>query len=1074
MPSSNTPATAEHARLAEATGRAEDDLFSANPWYEWGPYLSERAWGTVREDYSEGGNAWESFPHDHARSRAYRWNEDGMAGISDIRHELCFALALWNGEDPILKERMFGLTGPQGNHGEDVKEYWWYLEGLPSHALLHWRYHYPQVAFPYDELIHHGRGLQDPELELLDTGAFDDDRYWSVDVTYAKASPTEILARIVVENHAAEEATLEVLPTLWFRNTWSWGEDSARPRIAADGSALVVSDHALAGYRLEAAPRPDGVLPEALFCENESNAPRVFGSAATTPYPKDGINDHVVSGAATVNPDGSGTKAAFRYRLTVPAGGTAELRLRLHRPDGATPAAADWAAEPFDETVAAREADADEFYGALAPAGTGPEQLQILRQSCAGLVWSKQMYPYDVRSWLDGDPGAPPPPAARKHGRNSSWRHLDSFDVLAMPDPWEYPWFAAWDLGFHTIPWAHLDPAFAKYQLLVLLREWFKHPNGALPAYEWNFDDVNPPVHVMAAIRVYRIDGGRDREFLERIFQKLLVNFTWWLNREDADGNNVFSGGFLGLDNISPIDRSNLPEGVALEQADGTAWMAYYALTMLVIAIELAEENDVYVDMVIKFLEQFVLIARALEHQGLYDPEDAFFYDRIVYPSGESESVKVQTISGLIPVLPAVGLPTNWVETTGALGKRFARFRERWAETGGGGIGHVQDVGDQRRVLVSVIDAEDLRRTLAEFFDEDAFLSPYGLRAVSKRYEGSPYTLDGVPGATIDYQPAESTTSMFGGNSNWRGPIWMPVNYLAIRQFVVYQRFFGDGFTLEYPTGSGEEHTFGEIAQDLADRIVAIWLRGPDGRRPVYGETGRLQDGSGVEGQPDLQRVLPRRQRRRPRCDAPDGLDGARRRPDPRPARIRSARACCGLNRCSSIRDPVHDPDGDHGVRPAEQDVEDVVLGRVDERERHRERIGGQQHPSPARGRAPEEQGDQQRVRGVQRRHRGDRVRVLGSPLVQPLEREGEERHVPGDRADQPRRRVELARPAREPRGCRREEGEGDERHPGEERDAGDVAAEAPAVEEPEQPGDEIGRDEVAHVDGPGREVVPA
>jgi hypothetical protein len=842
MPKSSQPATAEHARLAEATGRAEDDLFSANPWYEWGPYLSERAWGTVREDYSESGNAWDSFPHDHARSRAYRWNEDGMAGISDIRHELCLALALWNGKDSILKERMFGLTGPQGNHGEDVKEYWWYLEGLPSHALLNWRYHYPQAAFPYDELVHHGRGLNDPELELLDTGAFADDRYWSVDVTYAKASPTEILIRIVVENHAAEEATLEVLPTLWFRNTWSWSQEVARPRIEGDGSGLVVADHALAGYRLEAAPGPDGALPEALFCENETNAPRIFGSDATTPYPKDGINDHVVSGAATVNPEGFGTKAALRYRMTVPAGGKAELRLRLHRPGDAKQAAeADWAGRSFDETVTAREADADEFYDALAPPGTAPEKMPILRQSCAGLVWSKQIYPYNVRRWLDGDPGELPPPEARQHGRNSDWRHLEAFDVLAMPDPWEYPWFAAWDLGFHTIPWAHLDPAFAKYQLVVLLREWFQHPNGALPAYEWNFDDVNPPVHVMAAIRVYRIDGLRDREFLERIFHKLLVNFTWWLNRQDADGNNVFSGGFLGLDNISPIDRSNLPEGVQLEQADGTAWMAYYALTMLVIAIELAEENDVYLDMVIKFLEQFVLIARALDRQGLYDAADGFFYDRLVYSSGDSTPVKVQTISGLIPVLPAVGLPTKAVEAASKLGKRFARLRESWEETGVNMVGRVHEIGDERTALVSVINPENLRLTLKEFFDEAAFLSPHGLRAVSKRYEGKPYTLEGVPGATIDYEPAESTTSMFGGNSNWRGPIWMPINYLAIRQFVIYQRFFGDDFKLEYPTGSGEEHTFGEIAQDLADRLVAIWLPGPDGRRPLYGETEKLQ-----------------------------------------------------------------------------------------------------------------------------------------------------------------------------------------------------------------------------------------
>ena len=834
--------TREHARLAEATGRAEDDPFSANPWYEWGPYLSERAWGTVREDYSESGDAWDSFPHDHARSRAYRWNEDGMAGISDIRHDLCLALALWNGNDPILKERMFGLTGPQGNHGEDVKEYWWYLEGLPSHALLRWRYHYPQAAFPYEQLVHHGRGLNDPELELLDTGAFDEDRFWSVDVTYAKASPTEVLMRIELENHGPDEATIDVLPTLWFRNTWSWADETKRPKLEGDGSAVVVADHALAGYRFEAAPGPDGAQPEVLFCENETNAPLVFGSNATTPYPKDGINDHVVSGADTINPKGLGTKAAFRYRVTVAPGGTAELRLRLHQPARTSKAAAKptWAGDAFDRVVVARESDADEFYAAIAPEGTSADKMQILRQASAGLVWSKQMYPYNVHRWLDGDPGEPTPPDARQHGRNNTWRHLDSFDVLAMPDPWEYPWFAAWDLGFHCVPWAHLDPAFAKYQVLVLLREWFQHPNGALPAYEWNFDDVNPPVHVMAAMRVFRIDGDTDREFLERVFQKLLVNFTWWVNREDADGNNVFSGGFLGLDNISPIDRSNLPEGVALEQADGTAWMAYYALSMLVIAIELAEENDVYLDMVIKFLEQFVLIARALDRQGLYDADDAFFYDRLVYPSGETTQVKVQTISGLIPVLPAVGLPARAVALAAKLGKRFARLREGWEETGGTMVGRARETPDGRSVLLSVINPDELRRTFEEFFDESAFLSPYGLRAVSKRYENNPYTLPGIEGAWIDYQPAEAVTSMFGGNSNWRGPIWMPLNYLAVRQFVIYQRYFGDDFKLEYPTGSGQQRTFGEIAQDLADRLVSIWLPDADGRRPVYGGTEKL------------------------------------------------------------------------------------------------------------------------------------------------------------------------------------------------------------------------------------------
>ena len=457
-------------------------------------------------------------------------------------------------------------------------------------------------------------------------------------------------------------------------------------------------------------------------------------------------------------------------------------------------------------------------------------------------MWSKQIYPYDVRRWLDGDPGLPAPPEARRRGRNRNWRHLDSFDVLAMPDPLEYPWFAAWDLGFHAVPWAHLDPAFAKYQLLVLLREWFMHPNGALPAYEWNFDDVNPPVHVMAALRVFRIDGSRDREFLERVFQKLLVNYTWWVNRQDADGNNVFGGGFLGLDNISPIDRSTLPDGVTLQQADGTAWMAYYTLSMLVLAIVLAQENEVYEDMVVKFLEQFVLIARALERRGLFDHEDAFFYDRLARPGEDDTPVRVKTIAGLIPLLPAVAVPIPDAERANRLGKRFARLRQRFLDTGGSLVGRTLELGDRQAVLLSVISPDDVRRSLCEFFDEDAFLSPHGLRALSKRYENAPYTLEGIPGATIDYQPAESTTTMFGGNSNWRGPVWLPVNYLAIRQFAINHHFFGEEFTIEYPTGSGLERTFKEIAQDLSDRILSIWLRGPDGRRPVYGGTARLQD----------------------------------------------------------------------------------------------------------------------------------------------------------------------------------------------------------------------------------------
>ena len=823
--------TAEHARLGEAIGAAEADLFAANPWYEWGPYLSERAWGTVREDYSADGDAWRSFPHDHARSRAYRWNEDGMAGISDVRHEMCLALALWNGRDPILKERMFGLTGPEGNHGEDVKEYWWYLEGLPSHALLKWRYHYPQAEFPYSQLVHHGRGLQDPELELLDTGVFDDDRYWSVEVTYAKAAPTDVQMRVSITNHGPETQTLHVLPTLWFRNTWTWA-DGQRPRISWVDGGLQVSDHALAGYRLECAAGPDGEAPEPLFCENETNAARLYGGENTTPYPKDGINDHVVSGAETVNPDLEGSKAALRYQVTVAPGETVELRLRLHARGAARKR---WAGKTFDKLMAAREAEADEFYSAIAPAGTPPEKMRILRQASAGLVWSKQMYPYDVSRWLDGDPAMPAPPQQRLTGRNHNWRNLDAFDVLAMPDPWEYPWFAAWDLGFHTVAWAHLDPAFAKYQLLVLLREWFQHPNGALPAYEWNFDDVNPPVHVMAALRVYRIDGSRDREFLERVFQKLLVNFTWWLNREDPEGNNIFSGGFLGLDNVSPIDRSNLPDGVNLEQADGTAWMAYYAMSMLIIAIVLAEENPVYEDMVIKFLEHFLQISQALSEQGLYDSEDMFFYDHLELPTGQTIPVKVRTIAGLIPILPAVPLPAADQYGSAALQHRVQRIRRKWLDHGGSLVGRVHQAGDQRTVLVSTVDPDTLPQALREFFDEDAFLSPHGLRSVSKRYESNPYTVEGVPGASIDYEPAESRTGMFGGNSNWRGPVWMPLNHLAIRQLASLQAFFGDDATVEYPTGSGNQLTYAQVAQDLTDRLLSIWLPGPDGRRPVYG-----------------------------------------------------------------------------------------------------------------------------------------------------------------------------------------------------------------------------------------------
>jgi hypothetical protein len=827
--------TAEHRRLAEATGRAEDDLFAANPWYEWGPYLSERAWGTVREDYSADGEAWSSFPHDHARSRAYRWNEDGMAGLSDIHHELCLALSLWNGVDPILKERMFGLTGSQGNHGEDVKEYWWYMDGVPSHALLQWRYHYPQAAFPYQWLIDENgrRGRDDFEFELLDTGVFADGRFWIVDVTYAKASPTDVLMLIDVENHGPDEASLDVLPTLWFRNSWRWSGSAAIPALGLEADAITVDHPLLGGYRLEARPGPTGEAPRALFCENETNTARVFGSAPLTPYPKDGINDHVVSGAATVNPGQRGTKAAWRYHLKLPGGGKAQLRLRLRRPEGSRPdAGAGWSATGFDEVVEQRRTEAEEFYAAIAPANIDAERMRTLRQSCAGLIWSKQMYPYRVSRWLDGDPGEPPPPPSHRTGRNAGWRHLDSFDVLAMPDPWEYPWFAAWDLAFHAVSWSHLDPAFAKYQLIVLLREWFQHPNGALPAYEWSFDDVNPPVHALAAIRVFIVDGARDVEFLERVFQKLLLNFTWWLNRQDPNGRNLFGGGFLGLDNISPVDRSHLPPGFSIEQADGTAWVAWYSSAMLVLAAALSERNQVYDDMVVKFVEQFMLVMDALEQSGLFDAEDGFFYDRLVDPSGNVTSIKVQTLVGLIPALIAVSVGARASALVERLGKRFARLMDQrgrqlaqW---------RVSESGSSQRVLVSVVSPEQLRRILTNLFDEDSFLSPHGLRSVSKRHQ-TPYELPGLAGATIDYEPAESRSAMYGGNSNWRGPVWFPVNYLAIRALLQYDQYFGSEFTMEYPTGSGKQLTLREIAGDLAERLIGIWIPGPDGRRPLFG-----------------------------------------------------------------------------------------------------------------------------------------------------------------------------------------------------------------------------------------------
>lgn len=839
----------EHGRLAEFDHADPDPLASAE-WHGWGPYLSERAWGTVREDYSEGGDAWSSVPHDHARSRAYRWNEDGLAGVSDAGQRLCLALALWNGRDPILKERMFGLTGPEGNHGEDAKDYWWYLDAVPSHSWLRWRYHYPQAPFPYGDLVSENgrRGLQDPEYELLDTGVFDDDRYWSVEVSYAKASPSDILMQIDIENHGPDEAELHVLPTLWFRNTWAWSSgEQDRPSLHLDGEAIEARHPELGTYRFLAAPGPDGTPARAVFCENETNAGRLYGVPSPTPYPKDGINDHVVAGAATVNPEESGTKAAWWYRAAVPGGGRTQLRLRLHDTAAPAPRRAEdrvWHGPSFARTMAERRREADEFHGSILPEGTTAEQAVVVRQAAAGLVWSKQYYPYRVARWIDGDPGQPPPPPGRAGGRNKGWRHLDSADVLAMPDPWEYPWFAAWDLAFHAVAWAHLDPAFAKHQILVLLREWFQHPNGAMPAYEWNFDDVNPPVHAVAALRVFQLDGGRDVDFLQRAFQKLLLNYTWWLNRQDPDGNNVFGGGFLGLDNISPIDRSHLPPGATLEQADGSAWMAFYSLSMLAIAVTLAEHDPVYDEMVISFLEQFALITRAINTHGLYDPDRGFYYDQMTTPAGR-ERVAVETIGGAVPLFSSAVLHVEHDGRRRMLSDRLARVLDREGLAAGyfESVGRVHRDGDRRELLVSVAAPEQLRRTLTELLDEASFLSDFGLRGISKRYEGRPYVVSiGEASYAVDYEPAESTTPMYGGNSNWRGPVWFPVNHLAIRALVRFHQFLGDEFTVEHPRGSGRQRTLREVAQDLTDRLTAIYLPDANGRRPVFGGTKRFQD----------------------------------------------------------------------------------------------------------------------------------------------------------------------------------------------------------------------------------------
>ena len=849
----------EERKRVASFGRLEDGLLEASPWYLWGPYLSERAWGTVREDYSgEDVEAWDYLSHDIARSRAYRWSEDGLAGFCDIEQRLCLALVLWNGQDPILKERLYGVAGPEGNHGEDAKEYWWFVDSLPSHVWNQWRYHYPQGRFPYDELAAgHGTDHSKPELELLDTKVFDDDRYWVVEVDYAKDSPDDVLMRIRITNVGPQAERLHVLPTLWFRNVWSW-DRSAPPSLRATGSRTVAADHpTLGALEWLAGPGPDGTEPRGLFCENETNAPRCFGAPATTPFPKDGIHDHVLSlgDKATVNPDQVGTKAAFWYRVDVDPGATAELRLRLRPANGPGEGDPDSAVrEAFTEVMERRRAEADAFYEELTPKQTPPEDAVILRQAVAGMLWCKQFYNYDVERWLEGDPAFPPPPESRKRpgARNVRWRHLRAFDVMSMPDSWEYPWFAAWDTAFHCLALAHVDPAFAKYQLATLCREGFQHQDGAIPAYEWNFDDVNPPVQAWGALQVFHIDGDRDVDFLRRIYSKLLLNFTWWTERLDAEGNNLFEGGFLGLDNIGPIDRSNFardfPPGTTLEQSDASGWMAFYSLQMLHIATTLAlrgalppQEGE---ELVVRFLDHFHDIASALNLTGVWDDADGFYYDQLRLPGGRVEPLRVRSMVGIIPLLAAAVVDERAVEQTESLDRAFDRMER-------GGLVDVQGlrrsgylVGDQgsRRLLLAVASEEKLRRLFRRMFDPEAFLSPYGLRSLSKEHRDRPFTLHvGDRRFTVGYEPAESLSGMFGGNSNWRGPVWFPLNHLVISALERYHSFFGDEFTIEYPTGSGATHTLSEVARDLRERLISLFRVGPDGRRPAYGFVDKLQ-----------------------------------------------------------------------------------------------------------------------------------------------------------------------------------------------------------------------------------------
>ncbi len=837
--------------------RLEKSRDAKIPWKKWGPYLSERQWGTVREDYSENGDAWDYFSHEQSRSRAYHWGEDGLAGISDDHQLLCFALALWNGKDPILKERLFGLTNGEGNHGEDVKEYYYYLDSTPTHSYMKYLYKYPQSAYPYHRLAatNRARNRHEFEYELINTGVFDEDRYFDVFVEYAKESPEDILIQITVHNRGPEPAKVHVLPTLWFRNRWSWGRDHPRPSLRAEpGKASIVQ--AMEADLGERYLYCDGTA-ELLFTENETNNQKLFNGTNRTPYVKDGINEFVVHGnSGAVNPARTGTKAAAHYQLTVRPGESETIRLRL------TPTAAAGLSKAyrngdgafgrhFDQVMKTRREEADEFYESVIPPSLSADRKNVMRQALAGMLWSKQYYNFDVVRWLEERGCHPFLSSAKRAPRNEQWHHMHNADIISMPDKWEYPWYAAWDLAFHVLPLSLVDPDFAKGQLSMMLLEDYLHPNGQIPAYEWNFGDVNPPVHPWATIFLYRLEkaqsGQGDIEWLKRSFQKLVLNFTWWLNRKDRSGKNAFEGGFLGLDNIGVFDRSSpLPTGGYLEQADGTAWMTLFSLNMLEIAMELAMADEAYIDMVVKFGQHFVAVASATMHYGsdtgMWDEEDGFFYDVLQLPDGHRQRLKVRSMVGLLPLCAVTVFETGFRKKYPAFTERMMEFfQERPALRA-----FIHDpvvLGQQGRRLGAILNEEKLRRVLARMLDESEFLSPYGIRALSRYHLEHPYVFHvGGQEYKVPYLPAESDSGMFGGNSNWRGPIWMPVNALIIRALLQYYAFYGNDFMIECPTGSGRKMNLYQVAEEISDRLTAIFLRGKDNRRPVFGGERKFQE----------------------------------------------------------------------------------------------------------------------------------------------------------------------------------------------------------------------------------------